>query len=56
MNLKQKHKLASKTANWIINCILKLKDEDLIKLFELISNELKKRGIIDVRSCSDFFN
>lgn len=56
MNLKQKHKLANKTANWIINCILKLKDEDLINLFELLSNELKKRGIEDVRSCSDFLD
>ena len=56
MNLKQKHKLANKISNWIINSILKLKDEDLIKLFELISNELKKRGLEDVRSCSDFLN
>ena len=56
MNLKQKHKLSNKMANWIINSILKLKDEDLLKLFELISNELKKRGIEDVRSCSDFLD
>lgn len=56
MNFKQKHKLANKTANWIINSILKMKDEDLIKFFDLLSNELKKRGIEDVRSCSDFFD
>lgn len=56
MNLKQKHKLANKTANWIINSILKMKDEDLILFFDLISKELKKRGIEDVRSCTDFFD
>ena len=56
MNLKQKHKLANKTANWIINSILKMRDEDLIQFFELLSEELKKRGIEDVRSCSDFFD
>ena len=56
MNIKQKHKLANKTANWIINSILKMKDEDLIKFFDLLSNELKKRGIEDVRSCADFLD
>lgn len=56
MNFKQKNKLANKTANWIINSILRLKDEDLILFYDLISKELKKRGIEDVRSCTDFFD
>lgn len=56
MNLKQKQKLACKTANWIINSILKMRDEDLIQFFNLLSEELKKRGIEDVRSCSDFLD
>lgn len=56
MNLKQKNKLANKTAIAIINLILKLNDEALINLFIIISNELKKRGIEDVRSCSDFLD
>ena len=56
MNFKQKHKLASKTANMIINVILKLSDEDIIRLINLLCEELKKRGIEDVRSCSDFLN
>lgn len=56
MNLKQKHKLANQTANLIINIILKMKDDDLIQFLNLILEELKKRGIEDVRCCSDFFD
>lgn len=56
MNLKQKHKLANKTANWIISSILRMQDKDLIKFFDLLSEELKKRGIEDVRSCADFLD
>lgn len=52
----RRNKKANKTANWIINSILKLNDDDLILFFDLISKELKKRGIEDVRSCTDFFD
>lgn len=56
LNVKQKTKLANKTANWIISSILRMQDKDLIMFFELLSEELKKRGIEDVRSCADFLD
>ena len=56
MNFKQKSKLANKTANWIVKSILKLSDENLIEFYKLIEKELEKRGIVYVRSCSEFFD
>lgn len=40
-----KKQKAEKVANWIINSILKLPDEDLKQLYLLLENELKKRGV-----------
>ena len=56
MNIKQKQTLASKTANIIINLILKLSDEDIIRLTDLLCEELRKRGIEYVRGCSGFYD
>ena len=57
MNRKiRRNKKANKIANWIVNTILKLDNFYLINFYILIQEELKKRGIEDVRSCSEFYD
>lgn len=47
MNREQRrNKKANKLAQWIVKSILKLPDDELIQFFNLINNELHKRGVI----------
>lgn len=57
MNREQRrNKKVNKVAKWIVDSILKLNDENLLEFYKLIEKELEKRGIVDVRSCTEFFN
>lgn len=46
MNREQRRsKKASRVAQWIVDTILKLDNEHLIEFYNLISDELRKRGV-----------
>lgn len=49
---KTKRQQAEKIANWFVENILKLKDQELLDFYNLIYDELVKRGVLkDVRGC-----
>ena len=49
---KTKKQEAEKVANWFIDKILNLKDQELLDFYNMIYDELVKRGVLkDVRGC-----
>lgn len=49
---KTKRQQAEKIANWFVENVLKLKDDELLDFYNLLYDELVKRGVIkDVRGC-----
>lgn len=43
---QRRNKKASAVAKWIVDTILKLDNDHLIEFYNLITNELVKRGVI----------
>lgn len=57
MSFQKKKKVkANKVATWIVNSILKLDDKNLLNFYQLISDELLKRGVINVWGYWNFIN
>lgn len=53
---KTKKQQAEKIANWFVKNVLSLKDDELLDFYNLIYDELIKRGVLkDVRGCWKFF-
>lgn len=49
---KTKKQQAEKIANWFVKNVLSLKDDELLDFYNLIYDELIKRGVLkDVRGC-----
>lgn len=49
MSFQKKKKVkANKVVTWIVNSILKLDDKNLLNFYQLIYDELLKRGVISV--------
>lgn len=49
---KTKRQQAEKIANWFVDQVLHLKDQELLDFYNLIYDELVKRGVLkDVRGC-----
>lgn len=54
---KTKRQQAEKIANWFVDQVLHLKDQELLDFYNLIYDELVKRGVLkDVRGCWNIYD